>query len=305
MKALLLLCLMMAVGCATRTRQTDRLVKDHGLLPNEAHIKHVPHVTQPENHCGPASMAMVLKYVGRSASAKELAKSMMTPKLKGTFQADMLLAARRQGMLTLPMRDMKQILTEVSQGNPIIVFQNLGLSFIPQWHYAVVTGHNLSGPDIYLHSGKKIHDKIDMRFFERSWIMGGRWALLVLPPGKLSTTTSELDHLRAISFLEELKDFSAARLSYQAILKKWPTSLAAHIGLGNVTYQLGFKEQSLLYLQKAVAHHPSSAIAWHNLATVQGELKKIKDARASAQKAFELADEETRNQFAESLKGYL
>ncbi len=306
MKLVLLASLVIVVsGCATQTRQTDHLVKDSLNLPQEGQIKNVPHIMQDKNHCGPAAMAMVLRHKDKDVSAGEMAGSMMIKNLPGTFQADMLLEARRQGMLTFQLTSLQQILTEVSQGHPVIVFQNLGLAVMPRWHYSVVTGYDLKGPDIFLHTGSKKHHKTDMRFFERSWLLGEKWALLVLKPTELSSTASELDHVKAVSYLEGEKYFSSAQKGYQSILEKWPRSLSAHIGLGNVSYQLGQKDESIFYLKRAVRFHPQAAIAWHNLATVQGELGKAKEARESTKKALEFSSEETREQFRTSLKNYL
>lgn len=306
MRFLFLISLLIVVaGCATRTRQTDRLVKDHSRLPVEGHLSDVPFIEQKMNHCGPATLAMVLGHKGKNISVGDLAGSMMIKNLPGTFQADMLLEARRRGLQTLKLTDLEQILAEVSKGHPVIVFQNLGFSMMPKWHYAVVTGYDLRGPDVFLHSGNLRNKKTDMRFFERSWILGGHWALLLLRPEELSETGSEIDHVNAISHFENLKDFASAKKGYETILSKWPRSLPAYIGLGNVNYHMGDKHLSMINLKKAVSFHQDSAIAWHNLATVQGELGRIKEARLSAKKAIELSSDGTREQFRKSLKAHL
>ncbi len=297
--------LFLTIGCATRTPQTERLIKNRGDLPLAGHIKNIPHVIQKENHCGPATLVMVLNHLKKNVSAEVLAHTMMITNLKGTFQADMLLEARRQGMLTFKISSLEQLLTEVSHGNPIIVFQNVGLESLPQWHYSVVTGYDLSVPQIYLHSGPDKNDSNDLRFFERTWLLGGKWALLVLPAGKLSSTASEVEHVEAASHLEELKFFQAAQVSYHSILKKWPQSLMALIGLSNVSYRLGQKKLALTYLKNAVALHPAAGIAWHNLASLQGEMGQLKEARLSSKKAIENVHEESRTQFTENLKSYL
>jgi predicted Zn-dependent protease len=306
MKSLLLaFILLVSAACATRTKETDGLVKGHPSLPHAAHLTDVVHIEQEDYHCGPATMAMVLSHAGKVTSPRDLAASMMVKNLKGTFQMDMLLAARQAGMQTIELKGLEQVLTEVSQGHPVIVFQNLGLTSLPQWHYSVVTGFDLSGPDIFLHTGDKKNQKTDMRLFERSWILGGNWALLVLPTDQLSATGNELDHVHALSFLEQRKNFDAASTGYKSILHKWPQSLSAHIGLGNVHYQQGDKIRSMSYLKRAVGYHPESDIAWHNLAIVQGELGQLAAARLSSIKALTLSSVETRAQFEKSLKDLL
>ncbi|MBZ5782504.1 C39 family peptidase, partial [Klebsiella aerogenes] len=61
-------------------------------------IQYVPFIKQKKNHCGPATMAMVLKYAGKEIPLEELNQAMMTHKLKGTFQSEMISVARRNGM---------------------------------------------------------------------------------------------------------------------------------------------------------------------------------------------------------------
>lgn len=180
---------------------------------------------------------MVMTHSGRNISMSELSSQVITTNMRGSFKTDMLSAIRRQGMLALAIKDLKSMITEVSAGLPVLVFQNLGLSWWPQWHYAVVTGHDFSGPDMILHTGDKSYKKMDMRLFERSWILGGHWSYLVVQPGQLSVTADEKTHVEAASMLEALGNLSAAHISYQSIQKRWPTSLGALIGLGNVNYQ--------------------------------------------------------------------
>ena len=45
------------------------------------------------------------------------------------------------------------LLQEVAAGHPVIVLQNLGLEWIPVWHYSVVIGYDLSRGQLVLRSG--------------------------------------------------------------------------------------------------------------------------------------------------------
>lgn len=297
--------LSLLVSCATATKQTNALVKDREDLPSSSKITNVPFINQEKNHCGPATMAMVLKHAHLDIPLEELNAQMMTSQMEGTFQSEMLGAARRNGMLAIPIENMKSLLQEVSHEHPVIVFQNLGLSSLPQWHYAVVIGHDLKGPDIFLHTGPHESLKQDMRFFERNWILGGNWGLLVLRPDQLSVTASELTHMKAASMLESIGKINEAMIAYETIHKRWPTSLAPLMGLGNVNYQQKKFKKSESYLQKAVSLHPQSAMAWHNLATVQAELGFKKKAQMNSLKALSLADEKTKTEYKKSLQSIL
>ncbi|HXH29325.1 MAG TPA: PA2778 family cysteine peptidase [Bacteriovoracaceae bacterium] len=301
----LILLALLAASCATSTRQTENLLKDRGSLPKAFRIEAVPLIVQTKNYCGPATMAMAMNHAGRTVTMEELSSSMVTEKMEGTFRTDMVSAARRQGMLTLPVRNISSLLKEVSAGNPVIVFQNLGLSWMPKWHYAVVTGYDVSGPDVLLHSGEKKYHKTDMRFFERTWKLGDYWGLLVLPPHKLSTTAAERDHVDAAVALENTGMSEEARVAYLAITQRWPESLPTLIGLGNVYFSRKQFGKSVDYLETATRYHPKSAVAWHNLATALGSLGNRTKARSSSREALRLADEVVKKDFEKSLAPWL
>lgn len=302
---LLLVVTFLLVGCATSTRQTDALVKNHSSLLASSRLKDMPLIKQARNHCGPAAMAMMIKHAGKNVSLDELTSQMFTKNLEGTFQTDMISTARHQGMLAIPVNDLSSLIKEISAGNPVVVFQNLGMSWWPKWHYAVVTGHDFDGPDIFLHTGGEKFKKTDMRFFERSWILGEHWGLLVLRPDQLSVTADERTHVAAAAMLEDLGKLHEAQTAYQTIFRHWPQSLGALIGLGNVTYNERHYQKSVEYLETAVGHHPTSAIAWHNLATAQGAMGTYSRARISSLKAIQLADETNRPIYEKSLETWI
>ena len=292
-------------SCATKTPRTDALVKNHAGLPKSFQIDSVPFIKQTENHCSPASLAMILKSKQRPADLNELSSQMITPGKKGTFSTDLITTVIRQGMIPVQITDLKAVLTEISSGNPVLVFQNLGFSWRPTWHYAVALGYDLSGPDMILHSGKHKFYKTDMRLFERSWSMANSWGLLVLVPGTLAATVDDLGHVAGISGLEKLGKLDDAQISYEAVLNKWPQSLPALIGIGNVLYAKKDFQGSVNQLSKATSFHPLSATAWHNLATAQGAAGKVEAARISSKQALSLVEKNKIGVYQDSLKEWL
>lgn len=293
------------LSCATKTPRTDALLKHHSGLPQAFQIDSVPFIEQTENHCGPASLAMVLQTNRRVVDLKELATQMITPGKQGTFSTDLITTVKRQGMVPVKITDLKALLTEITFGQPVLVFQNLGFSWYPNWHYAVAVGYDLSGPDIILHSGKDKYLRSDMRLFERSWVLTNSWGLVVLEPGTLAATVDDLGHVAGISGLEELGKLSEAEVSYKAVLKKWSQSLPALIGIGNVLYAKKDFQGSVDQLRKATEFHPLSAAAWHNLATAQGAAGKLKAAKQSSLKALSLVEKKQISTYQESLKNWL
>lgn len=244
---------------------------------------------QSANYCGPATLAMALQARGVVVPAERLGAQMVTPGKGGTLQEDMLGASRRHGMLAVKINDIASLLGEIAAGNPVIVFQNLGLSWYPRWHYALAVGYDLQRKEIILHSGKNAFSTSDLEWFERSWALGSYWALVIIDPVKLPATAGELAIAAGAAGLERVGKWREAETVYQNVLAKWPTSQAALIGMGNIRYAQNDFKSSVNYLKKATITHPESAIVWHNLAVAQGAARQIADARRSAQEALRLA----------------
>jgi tetratricopeptide (TPR) repeat protein len=290
-------------ACAIPTRQTDAFVKDPPRdIPVAATITGVPFVLQDKNYCGPASMAMVMAFAGNAVGVAQLAEQVYTPGKEGTLQADLVGAARRNGMMAVEIRGMSALLREIAAGHPVLTLENLGLSWYPRWHYAVVYGYDLSEPTITLHSGSHEADQKSMRKFERCWEDSGDWAIVVLRPGQLAATADDLAHTVAAAGLEQLGQSAEAERAYLSILSKWPESLGALIGMGNLKDAAGSPKESARYLDRAVKAHPDSSIAWHNLATAQGGAGQVREACRSASIALSLVEGAELVRYRESLK---
>lgn len=294
--------LVMLVSCASMSKQTNRIVQKKGSLKEKSLIKNIALIKQKTNHCGPATLAMAIHHLGKNLSLDTISNQTFTARGEGTFKTDMLATARRQGLIAIPINSMENLIQEISAGNPVIVFQNVGLSWYPKWHYALVVGHDLTGPDIYLHTGNQSYSKTDMRSFERTWNLAKYWGVIVLPPNRLSMTGSELVHVEATANLENLGLNNQSKEAYQAILKKWPKSLAGLIGLSNTLYSQKEYKSAVYPLKKILKLHPKYAVAWHNLAFAQLKLGENKNAQQSAQKAIQYAAPEEIIAFKENLK---
>jgi tetratricopeptide (TPR) repeat protein len=196
---------------------------------------------------------------------------------------------------------MAALLREVAAGNPVIVFENLSLSWLPQWHYAIVFGYDLVQQKILMHSGPEAFKWWDLRKFERSWKLGEYWGMVVLPPGALAATADEFAHVRATAALEKIGSVEEAERSYHKILQRWPQSLGANIGLGNITYEKNQVLEAVQYLRHATEYHPQSAPAWHNLALAQEAALMKKAAQRSALRAIELAAADKKSSYSREL----
>lgn len=275
-------------GCASSTKQVDALKHAQLDIPKTIQIKDVPFIEQKEGHCGPATLAMALEWAGKHEKLSEVTSQVYTPGSHGSFQMDMISSARRQGMLALQVSGVQNLLREVAAGHPVIVFENLALTWLPQWHYALVFGYDLNNQTVLMHSGPEAFKRWDMKKLERSWKLADYWGLVVLPPGKLSATSSEQTHSQAAAALEQLGHLNEADKAYQSILQRWPQSLVALIGRANVAYSQKNLPQSEEFLLIATQAHPHSVDAWNNLSFVQNQLGKKKLAKISKSNADKL-----------------
>lgn len=264
-----------SVGCASLTRQTRDLIHHPPDVPRSAEVSGVPFIEQKIGHCGPATLTMAMNWAGHSLDVTEVAPAVFTPGKKGSLQADMIGAARRQGFLAIPIEGLKPLVEEIASGHPVIVLQNLGLKWLPEWHYAIAHGYDLDAQQIRLHSGAKANQFVPITHFEFAWRGGEYWGLLILPPDRLAKTADELAHLQAAAGLEQLQKDQAAQTAYQKILSKWPNSLGALVGLGNLYFKRKEYRKAVAVLRRATKNHPGSVIARHNLKVAeQVSLKK-------------------------------
>lgn len=284
MRAVAVLLLALGLSACAGIRTTDLSeIKD---VPRATEVTGVPFYPQKDYYCGPASLAMALSWSGEEMTQDDIAPELITPDRKGTFRHDMISAARRHGRIAMPVMGLENILKENAAGHPVIVFQNLGLSWWSKWHFAVLIGYDLGRDYVILHSGEDEHLQQDIGLFERTWARGDRWAITVLPPDQLPATATLWPALEAAAGLERVGRKDAAHIAYTTILKRWPDAWAAHFALGNLAHSGGsFKEAEAAY-RNALAIDDGLSDVWNNLAHALKEQGKTREAIAAAQKAI-------------------
>lgn len=282
---LFLFCLLLT-GCAT-SLQSDRF--DRSAFPEPVELTAVKFFPQEEYQCGPAALATVLDWAGRTVTPEVLAPEVYLPSKQGSLQLELLANARRHGTVPYVIRpQLEALLTEVAAGHPVVVFQNLGLSWYTKWHYAVLVGFDLERDQLVLRSGTEARHEVPLAVFERTWRRADYWAMVVMPAGRLPRTAEETPYLQAVVALERLRRWEEASESYRAALLRWPASLAAQLGLGNSRYSLGDKSGAERAYRAAIATHPDSAIAFNNLAQTLADQERWQDAEAAAERAITL-----------------
>jgi len=237
-------------------------------LDNRKLLTDVPFFAQDEYQCGPAALAMMLNQRDIQATPEALKERVYIPERKGSLQVEMIATARDNGLLVYPLEpDLAAVLSEVDAGNPVLVMQNLGLSWYPQWHYAVVVGYDLSEQQIILHSGLQEAKREPMKLFLRTWQRANNWARVTLPTNQLPATASALPYLRAASDLEQTGKLNAAKEAYQTALVEWPEESEARLGLGNIAWSQGEQRDAIDHFSALTRQFPAFDAGWNNLVT--------------------------------------
>ena len=265
----------MVGGCSTTSKNVAQILKNPPAGKTSKVIPDVPFVEQEAAQCGPATLAMVFHYYGKPISVAELLGQVYSKENEGALKSNMIAAARRRGLMAVKIRGYESLFREINSDHPVIVFQNVGLSWYPQWHYAVVVGYDLKNRHVYIHSGSDANYKEDLNMFDEAWRLGDYWGLVIFQPHQISEGADELEHVSSAAQLESLGNMAEAKVAYTTILKRWPDSLGALIGLGNIYYAAGDLKKAEESLSQAIQKHPESKAAQHNLAVIQQKLKTL------------------------------
>ena len=271
-------------------------------LPHHVELSRVPFFTQGDDLCGPASISMVLNYRGQNLTPQKLEPLIYIPGKKGSLQTEMLAVTRRFGYIPYVIEpNLVALAKEISDGNPVVILQNLGLSWYPKWHYAVVVGYDIDRDILILRTGNTDRKEMSRHWFSRYWAGSDNWAMVAMPPDQLPATAEERNYVSSVAALERLSEWSQITTGYQTAIKAWPKSFIAHLGLGTAYYhqhKLSLARDNYLI---AVNLEPESAIAHNNLAQTLLELGQVKLAREHALKAIALGGNSV-DQFRQTLQ---
>jgi hypothetical protein len=281
-------------GCASMVPQTMALRTDWPAgVPERAELAQVPFFPQDDYQCGPAALATVLVATGAQATPQALVPQVWLPSRHGSLQLEMLSTPRRYARVSYRLGPrFADLLREVAAGNPVIVLQDVGL-MLTQWHYAVVNGFDYSTGSIFLRSGTDARKEMPFTYFERTWMKGGYWAMVLTPPDRIPATATPERWIEALIAFSRSADAASVTRAYATAHRKWPDNLPAAIGLANQLHTAGQLGRASQVLADALARDPQSVIVRNNLAQTlsdQGRnreaLEVIEPAMADAQSPF-------------------
>lgn len=277
-------------GCAT-PRQTLELRHTPPAVAPHTELDSVPFFPQERFQCGPAALATVLVNQGVEVTPEQLEPEVYLPERHGSLQIELTAAARQRGRLVYPLEapQLSNLITEVSAGRPVLVMQNLGLKWLPQWHYAVVVGYDLTEGTVTLRSATTRRWITPFAVFERTWARAKYWGVVIVPPDQLPQTATPVAYLRAAHDLEEVGKLVEAATAYRSAHGRWPDEYPIALALGNIEYRRGDYVAAEHVFREALLSHPQQAELWNNLAYTLAAERCVSEAVAAVQCALRLA----------------
>ena len=286
---------------ASCAQQVPRMNARTSGLPATMELADTPFYPQARYQCGPAALATVLNARGVAVTPEELVPQVYLPARKGSLQSEIMAAVRQQGLLAVPVEPaLDAVLAEIAAGHPVLVLQNLGLDWLPRWHYAVAIGYDLEGEELVLRSGTENRHTTPFGVFLNTWDRSKRWGMVALTPGAFPAHAEPAPYLEAASALETAGKRKEARAAYQAATERWPNNAIAWLALGNADYALGQFSRAEAAFRQALYVQAGAAVAWNNLAYALAARQCKYPAREAARCAKRMAPENT--EFANTLR---
>ncbi len=255
--------LALLAGCATGNNATIRPGAIEGAIELEA----TPFFPQERYQCGPAALTTILVDSGADASLDEVRDIVYLPGRKGSLQAELIAASRAHGRIPYEVDgSLDSLVAELVAGRPVLVLQNLGVQWFPQWHYAVVIGIDPVRQEVILRSGTDARRIMSTRTFLRTWRRGDSWGLVALPPGDLPAGVDKARYFKAVAAMETVGQAEAALAGWKAAVRQWPEDKSALFGQASAAYGSGeFPMAEQLY-RELLRHYPDLHAARNNLA---------------------------------------
>ena len=276
---------------ACSTLPTD--IRDYGSLTQAIELSDTPFIPQERYQCGPAALLTVLSVSNATPPLDEVVERVYLPGSRGSLQAEITATVRAYGRIPYVVdAGMSAIASEIRAGRPVMVLQNLGVSWLPRWHYSVVVGIDPLTDQVVLRSGTDARRKTPTNTFLRTWGRGDYWGLVVLRPGEMPANPEPQRYLQAIAGLEATGRYHDALSGYDAALTRWPNNAVALYGAATASYQLGQLVPAIEYYQRILVAEPGHLSARNNLAYALFDSGYYEDALRNIQEMIARADED-------------
>lgn len=247
----------------------------------------VPFHAQERYQCGPAALLTVLEASGVASDLPSMVRQVYVPGREGSLQAELVAATRAAGRVPYRIDGTPAALhAELDAGRPVLVLQNLGISLLPRWHYAVVVGLDTTRNEVVLRSGTERRRVTPLRTFLHTWSRGENWALVALRPEELPANVNATRWFRALTALEQTGHADIAAAAWAAATVSFPASPVAWFGHANALYAGGQFAAAEAAYREMLAIVPREAAARNNLAMSLLRQGKIDEAGTEARAAL-------------------
>ncbi|CAA0103596.1 Beta-barrel assembly-enhancing protease [Zhongshania aliphaticivorans] len=227
----------------------------------------VPFVSQQDFYCGPAALEEIARFHGLSVDQQSIAKQVFIPGKKGSLAIEMQAAARQLGLLPYPLdKNLSSIISEVAADNPVLVFQNLGFAWWPQWHYAVVVGYDLYTDELILHSGSHKNYRLSFATFTKTWARANNWARVLTDSSYLPETAKPASYISTAYDFEQAGDVELAMSFYNLAAEEWPASKPVLTAQANVALNQGDISRAISLFAQLVQMDGDDPALWNNYA---------------------------------------
>ena len=274
-------------GCATSPPLVDGLPAS---APRKIELDASPFFPQEDYQCGPAALATLLVASGVDVAPESLAPEVYLPERRGSLSLELVGAARRHGRLPYVLATTaEEMVEELEAGRPVLVLQNLGVTRLPRWHFAVLIGYDAERNVALLRSGRERRLEMKWQRFAGTWHRGGRFAMTTLRPGEIPDHAEPARYIAAAAGLEAAGQRRAAATAYDAAIARWPREPRAWLGRGNVAYADGDRAAAADAWSRAIMLDPADAAARNNLAELLLEAGCLDESRRQIERASALA----------------
>lgn len=311
----LLMTAMILIGCSTvpsekpdeaatvgREQKTEQ---SKFKLPEarQVNLDQVPFFPQKKYQCGPAALATVLVYQGHPVKPADLVERVYLPEQEGSLPLEIVSTGRSFGLMAYQLEpELNHLLLQVESGYPVLVFQNLGLESLPQWHFAVVVGFDLDARELVLRSATYREHRVDFATFLNTWKRADSWAYVFLKPGELPAEANSLSYLEAGLDLSDVGLNVSAQKALEQGVDRWPGFDEMRLALSNTYFQSGLFDQASDTLLASPSLGESGQL-WNNIAYIQLARQCYSSAFKAVQCAITLSPED--NNIRHSLQDIL
>lgn len=254
-----------------------------------AEIEEAAFFPQQAYQCGPAALATVLQTSGIPITPDVLVPLVFIPERGGSLQTEIIATARTFGRIPYVIEPaFAALLRELDAGRPVLVLQNLGVSFAPAWHYAVVIGYSSGRSEIILRSGTTRRLKQIARTFVNTWRRSAYWGIVLLPADDIPAGVDPQRYLSAVAAAESAQQYDLALSAYTAATGRWPDEPLAPLGIGNIHFARGDLDAAESWYRRLLEIEPQNPVGLNNLASVLLARGSCDDASEIIRKALAL-----------------